>query len=67
MNQGDNAKLKSSDNEIAQFTIFLNKKRTLYIHKISFCVLFLDLLIIIFYLLCRAGTSFDVEKTTIYA
>ena len=66
MNHGDNAKLKSSDNEIAQLTIFLNKKRTLYIHKISFCVLFLHLLVIIFYLLCRAGTSFDVEKTTIY-
>ena len=67
MNQGNNAKLKSSDNEIAQFTIFLNKKRTLCIHKISFCVLFLDLLIIIFYLLCKARASFDVEKTTIYA
>ena len=48
MNQGDNAKLKSSDNEKAQFTIFGNKKRTSYVHEISFCILFLDLLLIIF-------------------
>ena len=57
MNQRDNAKLKSSDNKKAQFTIFRNKQRTLHVHEISFCILCLDLLIIIFYLLRRAGTS----------
>ena len=49
MNQGDNAKLKSSDNEKAQFTVFRNKKRTSYVQEISFCILFLDLLPITFY------------------
>ena len=57
MNQRDNAKLKSSDNKKAQFTIFPNKWRTLHVHEISFCILCLDLLIIIFYLLRRANTS----------
>lgn len=49
MNQGDNAKLKSSVNEKAQFTIFRNKKRTSYVQEIPFWILFLDLLPIIFY------------------
>ena len=49
MNQGDNAKLKTSDNEKAQFTIFWNKKRTSYDQEISLCILFLDLLPITFY------------------
>ena len=49
MNQGDNAKLKTSDNKKAQFTIFWNKKRTSYDQEISFCILFLDLLPITFY------------------
>ena len=44
MNQGDNAKLMSSDNEKAQLAIL----RTLYVPEISFCILFLDFLIIIF-------------------
>ena len=56
-NQRDNAKLKSSDNRNALFTIFSNKQRTLHGHEISFCILCLDLLTIIFYLLRRAGTS----------
>ena len=58
MNQGDNAKLMSSDYEKAQLTIFRKKERTLHVHEISVFILFLDFLIIIFLPIAQSWHQF---------